>query len=119
MVLADGEEMVRYEGEVTFQVDRPNGRFCEPTLGLGCPVSHMTADAYRVLLDPRAIRTMNRSWPPNRAKAARRAITLGLRVVRVPPISVWVEITSAASDRVMRKPTGEVPPSGSWVLIYP
>lgn len=38
MVLADGEEMVRYEGEVTFQVDRPNGRFCEPTCYWGLVV---------------------------------------------------------------------------------
>lgn len=31
VVLADGEEIVRHDGEVTFRVQRPNGRFCEPT----------------------------------------------------------------------------------------
>ena len=35
VVVADGEEVLRYSGEVKFEVSRPNGRFCEPTCYIG------------------------------------------------------------------------------------
>ena len=35
VVVADGEEVLRYTGEVAFEVSRPNGRFCDPTCYYG------------------------------------------------------------------------------------
>lgn len=35
VIWADGEEILRHQGEVVFEVHRPNGRWCEPTCYFG------------------------------------------------------------------------------------
>src|SRR5690606_38188227 len=35
LITADGVEVERYAGEVEFEVNRPNGRWCEPTCYFG------------------------------------------------------------------------------------